>query len=170
MTSATPRLREPRFDDAERSRGRAPPGDAPDLARRAFHFVCRRARSCGRTARVGEVRRVSLETNWRCRSKPRRFRPRSSNWNMAEGRLHISAFNTGAVPSAVSSCGFVPFCTVGQDDGTFGTTMQVIVPAKSPIKSIKELKGHTMAFTTRDSNSGCKCPGPDARVRLLAVA
>jgi phosphonate transport system substrate-binding protein len=34
--------------------------------------------------------------------------------------------------------------------------MRVIVPAKSPIKSIKELKGHTIAFTTRDSNSGCK--------------
>jgi phosphonate transport system substrate-binding protein len=75
---------------------------------------------------------------------------------VAEGRLHVTAFNTGAVPLAVSSCGFVPFCTMGQDDGSFGTTMHVIVPAKSPIKSIKELKGHTIAFTTRDSNSGCK--------------
>ena len=75
---------------------------------------------------------------------------------VADGRLHVTAFNTGAVPLAVSSCGFVPFCTMGQDDGSFGTTMNIIVPAKSSLTSIKGLKGNTIVFTTRDSNSGCK--------------
>ena len=75
---------------------------------------------------------------------------------LATGGLHVTSFNTGAVPLAVASCGFVPVCTLGKEDGTFGTTMRIIVPAKSDIKSVLDLKGHPIAFTTRDSNSGCK--------------
>ena len=73
-----------------------------------------------------------------------------------DGELHVAAFNTGAVPAAVASAGFVPFCTFGQDDGSFGIKMQFIVPAKSSIQKLEDIKGHSVAFTTRDSNSGCK--------------
>lgn len=75
---------------------------------------------------------------------------------LAKGDLHVAAFNTGAVPAAVASAGFVPVCTFGADDGTFGITMKIIVPAKSSIQKIEDLKGHTITFTTLNSNSGFK--------------
>lgn len=83
---------------------------------------------------------------------------------LAKGELHITGINTGAVPVAVASCGFVPAFTFGEEDGKFGVTMQIIVPADSPIKTIDDFKTAatadgerpTFTFTTRDSNSGCK--------------
>jgi phosphonate transport system substrate-binding protein len=75
---------------------------------------------------------------------------------LAKGALHITGFNTGTVPAAVTSCGFVPVCTMGRTDGTFGVTMSFIVPAGSKIQELQDLKRGTVAFTTRDSNSGCK--------------
>ncbi len=73
-----------------------------------------------------------------------------------KGELHIAGLNTGLVPVAVQRDGFVPLCTFGHDDGTYGYTMQVIVPADSPIKKLADLKGHKITFTRADSNSGCK--------------
>jgi phosphonate transport system substrate-binding protein len=75
---------------------------------------------------------------------------------LTKHELHITGLNTGAVPAAVASAGFVPVCTFGKGDDTFGITMQLIVPAKSELHKIADLKGHTIGFTTRDSNSGCK--------------
>ena len=73
-----------------------------------------------------------------------------------KGELHIAGLNTGAVPSAVEQAGFVPLCTFGHDDGTYGIKMQVLVPADSPIKTLADVKGHKIMFTRADSNSGCK--------------
>lgn len=73
-----------------------------------------------------------------------------------KGALHVSGFNTGSVSTAVTMCGFVPFCTYGSDDGRFGSSMKVIVPVDSAVKSLAELKGRTVTFTLMDSNSGCK--------------
>ena len=75
---------------------------------------------------------------------------------LASGKLHVSGFNTGAVTSAVTTCGFVPACTLGRDDGKFGSSMRFIVRADSPIKAVQNLKGRTVAFTLPDSNSGCR--------------
>jgi phosphonate transport system substrate-binding protein len=75
---------------------------------------------------------------------------------LAQGRLHVTGFNTGAVPAAVAGYGFVPVCTFGQADGSFGSPMRFIVPAASPVESIEDLQGRSVAFTSRDSNSGCK--------------
>jgi phosphonate transport system substrate-binding protein len=75
---------------------------------------------------------------------------------MRKGELHIAGLNTGLVPAAVQQSGFVPLCTFGHDDGSYGYTMQVIVPADSPIKKLTDLKGHKIIFTRPDSNSGCK--------------
>jgi phosphonate transport system substrate-binding protein len=75
---------------------------------------------------------------------------------MTKGELHITAFNTGSVPAAVASAGFVPVCTFGGEDGSFGITMKIIVPAKSSIQKIEDLNGHTLTFTTLNSNSGFK--------------
>ena len=75
---------------------------------------------------------------------------------LKKGELHIAGLNTGAVPLAVERDGFVPVCTFGRDDGTYGYTMQVLVPADSPIQDIAGVKGHKVTFTRPDSNSGCK--------------
>ncbi len=75
-----------------------------------------------------------------------------------EGRLHVAGLNTGAVPTAVDDCGFVPICTLGRDDKSFGYSMLFIVPAASAIKSPNDLRGQKIAFTDAASNSGFKAP------------
>ncbi len=77
---------------------------------------------------------------------------------LKKGELHIAGLNTGIVPPAVQRDGFVPLCTLGHEDGTFGYTMQFLVPADSKIKKMEDIKGHKVAFTRLDSNSGCKAP------------
>ena len=77
---------------------------------------------------------------------------------MRAGRVHIAGFNTGSVPPAVNLCGFVPFCLMAAEDGTYGYQMEIIVPAASPIRDVKELRGKKIAFTTPTSNSGFKAP------------
>lgn len=74
------------------------------------------------------------------------------------GELHIVGMNTGLVQKAVEVDGFVPVCTLGKADGTWGYTMEFLVPAGSPIKKLDDVKGHKVMFTTLDSNSGCKAP------------
>jgi phosphonate transport system substrate-binding protein len=76
---------------------------------------------------------------------------------LREGKLHVAGFNTGNVQVAVNTAGLVPFCTLGADDGSIVSNYcQIIVPAESSIHSVAELKGKTIAFTDRTSNSGYK--------------
>jgi phosphonate transport system substrate-binding protein len=75
---------------------------------------------------------------------------------LRDGELHIVGLNTGAVPLAVERDGFVPLCAFGREDGSYGITMKVLVPADSPIKDLADIKGHKVTFTRPDSNSGCK--------------
>lgn len=75
---------------------------------------------------------------------------------LKKGELHIAGLNTGNVPQAVQQDGFVPLCTFGHEDGSYGYTMQLLVPADSPIKDVADVKGHKITFTRPDSNSGCK--------------
>lgn len=77
---------------------------------------------------------------------------------MKKGELHIAGLNTGIVPLAVDRDGFVPLCALGREDGTFGITMEILVPAGSPITKPAQIKGHKVTFTRPDSNSGCKAP------------
>ncbi len=77
---------------------------------------------------------------------------------LKKGESHIAGLNTGIVPTAVQRDGFVPLCTFGRDDGTFGYTMQFLVPAGSKIKNVADVRGHKVMFTRLDSNSGFKAP------------
>lgn len=90
------------------------------------------------------------------------------------GLLHITAFDSGAVPVAVKHAGFFPLCTIGSagDSGDrnnndkdksdesvesqFGYKMQFIVKADSAIKKLTDLRGKNVAFVRPNSNSGCK--------------
>jgi len=74
------------------------------------------------------------------------------------GEVQLAMFNTGSVPRAVNTCGFVPICTYGHTDGTAGYNMRIIVPAASSIKSVPDLRGCRFAFVDRNSNSGFKLP------------
>lgn len=75
---------------------------------------------------------------------------------LASGELHIVGLNTGSVPMAVEVAGFHPVCTLGREDGSFGYTMKLLTRTKGGVADPKELKGKEVAFTTPDSNSGCK--------------
>ncbi len=77
---------------------------------------------------------------------------------MRSGRLHVAGVNTGGNPVAVSCAGFVPFAMMASADGSFGYEMEIIVPADSDIKSVADIKGKSMAFTSPTSNSGFKAP------------
>ncbi|QDV72889.1 phosphate/phosphite/phosphonate ABC transporter substrate-binding protein [Botrimarina mediterranea] len=75
---------------------------------------------------------------------------------LASGELHIVGLNTGSVPMAVEVAGFHPICTLGREDGSFGYTMKLLARSKDGVAEPKDLKGKEIAFTTPDSNSGCK--------------
>jgi phosphonate transport system substrate-binding protein len=77
---------------------------------------------------------------------------------LRSGRLHIAGVNTGSVPVAVNCAGFVPFAMMAGPAGPYGYEMEVIVSANSPIRSLADLKGRTVAFTSPTSNSGFKAP------------
>lgn len=77
---------------------------------------------------------------------------------MREGRLHVTAVNTGNVPEAVNLYGFVPVASPADAEDKHGYTMNIIVPKGSAIKSPNDLKGKDIAFTDPGSNSGCKAP------------
>ena len=75
---------------------------------------------------------------------------------LKKGDLHIAGLNTGIVPAAVQRERLRAAVHVRPRDGTYGYTMQLLVPADSPIKKLPALKGHKVTFTRPDSNSGCK--------------
>lgn len=77
---------------------------------------------------------------------------------LKDGTLHVTGLNPGNVPLAVNDCGFIPLCTPGNEDGIIGYTMQLIVPADSPIQSIEDIRGKTLTLTQPGSNSGYKAP------------
>jgi phosphonate transport system substrate-binding protein len=158
LTTPTPRSLDPRFTDADGDLVADPPAAA--AARRSpekliFSFVAGpegEQQIADFKDFVAELSRVTGK-----RVETAVFSATDEQHAaLATGALHVTAFNTGAVPSAVASAGFVPLCTFGADDKTFGITMKIIVPAKSAIQKVDDLKGHTIAFTTPNSNSGCK--------------
>ena len=77
---------------------------------------------------------------------------------MRSGRLHVAGVNTGGNPMAVNCAGFVPFAIMGAADGTFGYEMEIIVPVDSRIRTPADIKGRSLAFTAKTSNSGFKAP------------
>lgn len=77
---------------------------------------------------------------------------------MRAGRLHVAGFNTGSVPLAVNMAGFHPVAMMAFPDGRFGYEMEIVVRKDSPIRTIEQLRGKTLAFTSPTSNSGYKAP------------
>lgn len=82
---------------------------------------------------------------------------------LREGRLHVTAFNTGAVPTAVNTAGFVPLFAPADAGGKFTYTMELLVRSDSPVQKPEELKGKTIGFVALSSNSGAKAPMVDLK-------
>jgi phosphonate transport system substrate-binding protein len=75
---------------------------------------------------------------------------------LKEGKLHITVFSTGAVPIAVNIAGFVPVGMLASESGNAKHQMLIIVPAASTIMTAADLRGHELALTEPNSNSGYK--------------
>jgi phosphonate transport system substrate-binding protein len=74
-------------------------------------------------------------------------------------RIHLANFNSGGVVQAVRCHGFVPLVQIADAGGKLaGYTMELVVPASSPIKSVPQLKGHRITFVDATSASGYKAP------------
>ena len=77
---------------------------------------------------------------------------------MRSGRLHIAGFSTGPTGFAVNLAGYVPMAVKGYAEGFQGYNLIVVVPQDSPIQSLADLKGKTVAHTSASSNSGNLAP------------
>lgn len=77
---------------------------------------------------------------------------------MRSGRLHVAGFSTGSNPIGVACAGFVPFAMMAAKDGSFGYEMEIIVASDSNLRNPADIKGRTLAFTAKTSNSGYKAP------------
>lgn len=77
---------------------------------------------------------------------------------LRSGRLHVAGVNAGSTPVAVNCAGFVPAVQLGTPKGSWNYTMEIIVPDKSPIKTVQDLKGKTIAFVSPTSATGFKAP------------
>lgn len=74
---------------------------------------------------------------------------------LKSGDLHVTAFSTGETEGAVNEAGFIPVACFANEAGEHSYTMKIIVPADSPIKEVKDIKGRRMTFVKPRSNSGC---------------
>jgi phosphonate transport system substrate-binding protein len=77
---------------------------------------------------------------------------------LRDGKLQITALNTGNVPAGVCAAGFVPVAGLGDANGSSKYEMEIVVAADSPIKSVDDLRGHELTLTDPGSNSGYKAP------------
>ncbi|MFW6362442.1 MAG: phosphate/phosphite/phosphonate ABC transporter substrate-binding protein [Spirochaeta sp.] len=77
---------------------------------------------------------------------------------LRSGRLHIAGVNTGSVPMAVNTAGFVPFVIMAGADGSYGYEMEIITQPDSDITEMEDLRGRQLALVSPTSNSGFKAP------------
>ncbi len=77
---------------------------------------------------------------------------------LRSGRLHIAGFSTGPTGYAVNLGGFVPIAVKGTSEGFQGYNLIMIVRKDSPIKTMNDIKGKTVAHTSSSSNSGNLAP------------
>lgn len=77
---------------------------------------------------------------------------------LKDGKLHVTAFTTGQVRRAVNEAGFRPLVVPADQDGKFAYQVKVLVPKNSPVRTLADLKGKTLAVSSMSSNSGAKAP------------
>src|SRR5579863_4060219 len=70
------------------------------------------------------------------------------------GTIHIVALHAADAPYVVNNAGFVPVAVLGSEDGAHGNHLDIAVSAKSKVKELVDLRGHTLTCTTPDSITG----------------
>lgn len=83
-----------------------------------------------------------------------------------DGRLHVTAFNTGAVPTAVNTAGFVPLFAPADAQGNFAIHMVMLASADSSVAGPADLKGKRVGLVGLSSNSGGKAPMVDLKEKF----
>lgn len=83
-----------------------------------------------------------------------------------EGRLHVTAFNTGAVATAVNTAGFVPLFAPADEQGQFAIQMEILVRPDSGINAPADLKGKQVGLVALSSNSGAKAAMVDLKEKF----
>ncbi len=78
--------------------------------------------------------------------------------SMRSGRLHVAGVATGPTVYGVNLAGYIPFALMTEDDGSYGYRLQLITHRASSIRTIKDLKGRTVAHVSPSSNSGNQAP------------
>ncbi|MES2296246.1 MAG: phosphate/phosphite/phosphonate ABC transporter substrate-binding protein [Pseudomonadota bacterium] len=74
-------------------------------------------------------------------------------------RVHLLTINAGALEQAVRCDGFVPLVqAVGEQGEVVGYQMEFLVPKRSAITALGQLKGHTITFVDKHSASGFVLP------------
>lgn len=84
--------------------------------------------------------------------------PRQLIEALNNGTIHITSFGTGFVPTAVNLGGFVPVAAFAPTNGNTTYEMEIIVPTKSNVKSLADIKEQKLMLTSAGSHSGFKAP------------
>ncbi len=71
-----------------------------------------------------------------------------------DGKIHIVALHAADTPYIVNNAGFIPVAVLGSAEGTIGNHLDLAVAPQSRIKSLADLKGHTLTTTSTASITG----------------
>jgi phosphonate transport system substrate-binding protein len=71
-----------------------------------------------------------------------------------EGKIHVVALHAADAPYIVNNAGFIPIAVLGGAEGAIGNHLDLIVPSQSQIKSLADLKRHTLTTTSTASITG----------------
>lgn len=146
------------FVDANKDLVADAPADAVDPAEIVFTYVA----SDENSAAMENTFKPFTDAIAKATGKPVRYLPVNdpdTEMNaLRDGRLHVCAFNTGTVPSAVDVAGFVPVALLGGESGPSTYQLKIIASTKSGLGSVESLRGRELALTDMTSNSGYKAP------------
>ncbi len=69
-------------------------------------------------------------------------------------KVHVVALHAADTPHLVNYAGFIPFAVLGTEAGANGNRLDLVVPAKSQVHSLVDLRGHTLTCTRPNSITG----------------
>ncbi|HUB24298.1 MAG TPA: PhnD/SsuA/transferrin family substrate-binding protein [Tepidisphaeraceae bacterium] len=73
---------------------------------------------------------------------------------ISQGKLTLVALHAADAPFLVNNYGYQPAAVLGDESGANGNHLDIVVPAKSPINSLSDLRGRTLVCTLPSSITG----------------
>lgn len=71
-----------------------------------------------------------------------------------DGRIHIIALHAADAPYLVNNAGFIPVAVLGNESGASGNHLDLLVTPSSNIKTLADMRGHTLTCTRPTSITG----------------